>query len=383
MIKKTLSDIEATDIEDLLGTSESSTLEFKQEPWKDTKELAKDLASMANGEGGDVVLGIIERDGQAAALKGIDSSKVDREIVRIHQAAEANIVPHLSGLQCRAVHAVSGAAIVVRVSRSWLSRPHAVRVGDGVFRFFRRRDRHAQPMELDEVRGMFLGTDELPAKVRGFRQERVQKFLTAPADAAPVSIPDQRLLLLHVIPSNAFAPGFSADVRLFAGAQVPMLGNMEAMFRYTIDGYVRYVSQLSRYVEVRRNMVIEAVLGGSAWSRTRDTGVVADLVFDTELFREVKASLAAYLQLIRTHGGEAPLFILASLLRVRGTVMATEIPPWHTGDDNTINRDVLLYPEQVLTSFDADLDGLVDDLRRLTWQAWGHADVPSAGGRHG
>lgn len=68
---------------------ESDTLDFKRDlPGgldKDKQELLKDVCSLANTDGGDLVYGIEEKAGAAAVLKPIASELADAAKRRIFQ----------------------------------------------------------------------------------------------------------------------------------------------------------------------------------------------------------------------------------------------------------------------------------------------------------
>lgn len=67
MVRKSLSALQWSDIVDLAqqGIPESTSLEFNAQPIADTLEIARDVCAMANGGGGDLVLGVPEVNGVA------------------------------------------------------------------------------------------------------------------------------------------------------------------------------------------------------------------------------------------------------------------------------------------------------------------------------
>lgn len=379
MIPKPLTQIEKADVDTLVANSisESRTLDCKRETWKDGKEIAKDLAAFANAHGGDILIGVEEKSGEAIAAPGVNIN-IDQEIIRVQQVAEANITAKLPKLEFVSIPGFEkGPVLIVRVAKSWLRRPHAVKLGDGGFRFFIRRDRHAQPMDFEEVQQMFLATAELPEKVRSFRDARVNAFLNGPANATPVPMRERKIFFLHLIAANSFAPGMAVDVRNLQNEQVPMLIERDGLRRFTLDGYVRFLSQPSQYVEFRRNLIIEAALEGSHWLAEKSYGGAEKHLFlyDKELSDALRRTLPRYLQLLKSLGAETPIFVLASALNVRGAAMPPRQSEWFDpGPENTILRDHLLFPEQIIEEFGTDTDAIVDDLRRLIWQSAGHPD---------
>ncbi len=55
---KRVRDLTPQDIQELLGTQEDIELDFKREPYANAYDLCIDVASMANAEGGYIVVGM-------------------------------------------------------------------------------------------------------------------------------------------------------------------------------------------------------------------------------------------------------------------------------------------------------------------------------------
>jgi hypothetical protein len=93
---KNLEDLKQGDVEGLInrGEEESIILEFKKELGSDSKEIAKDLSSMANAEGGLVIYGVEEDDnGKAKSIEWIDSLNFEEKIENIISTTINPIIP--------------------------------------------------------------------------------------------------------------------------------------------------------------------------------------------------------------------------------------------------------------------------------------------------
>jgi hypothetical protein len=81
-----LSELAPTDLEALIGLSESRYLEFKSAPvgatQDDRREFLADVSSFANASGGDLVYRITEQEGAASAAPGITVADADKEKLR-------------------------------------------------------------------------------------------------------------------------------------------------------------------------------------------------------------------------------------------------------------------------------------------------------------
>ena len=84
---------------------ESLVLDYKRDPYgstdEDKRELLRDVASFANGNGGHIVLGVEAAASIPTGLPGIQNA--DAEVGRLVSLIRSSIDPRLSGL------AVSGA----------------------------------------------------------------------------------------------------------------------------------------------------------------------------------------------------------------------------------------------------------------------------------
>ena len=122
------------------GVREDADLDFKRERYGNTdsekREMAADIAAMANDRGGLIIIGIRDENDVAAELTPVEL--VDGEEARIHQVAASNIAPHLR-FKVRPVPSAndhSRGYYLLVVPPSTL-RPHAVRQ-DRNLRFPRR-----------------------------------------------------------------------------------------------------------------------------------------------------------------------------------------------------------------------------------------------------
>ena len=81
-----------SDVQSLWKNSQNETLnlEFKKEMSSDSKEIAKDISSFANAEGGIIIYGIEENNGKAIKSNGI---AVDQNSERIQQIISSSTSP--------------------------------------------------------------------------------------------------------------------------------------------------------------------------------------------------------------------------------------------------------------------------------------------------
>ncbi len=121
MLLKNLSDVSLQDLQTLCDV-ESRFLDFKAEPIgggdRDKREFLADVCAFANASGGDLILGVMTKDGTADMVCGIDLADPDKEKQRL-----VNLVR--DGLERWFPIEGTRGVIVMRVPRSW-SAPHRV-----------------------------------------------------------------------------------------------------------------------------------------------------------------------------------------------------------------------------------------------------------------
>src|SRR6185436_4141798 len=136
MIAKPLSQIEQADIEALHMNKvvEPMTLEYKRDlPSTDDarREIAYDIASLANTRGGDLIFGIeAERDesgkptGAPAEIVGVMNPNLDDLKLRLLQMVDHCSKPRITGIEFVPVGAFKhGPVVIIRVPQSW-NTPH-------------------------------------------------------------------------------------------------------------------------------------------------------------------------------------------------------------------------------------------------------------------
>lgn len=95
---------DAVDEADLLAlvaarAPETRTLEFKREIGRGntaTAEFLRDLTAMANAQGGDLLIGVIEEEGVAAAVPGVAIPSLDDEGQRFENIIRSCVEPRLA-----------------------------------------------------------------------------------------------------------------------------------------------------------------------------------------------------------------------------------------------------------------------------------------------
>ena len=157
---KYIDDIKLNDLDTLLGRKENQRLEFKETIENGdnaNREIARDICSFANADGGYIILGAREQNETCIGFCSID----DPEDIcqRIRQVALSSIQDRLTGLKVNKLSNSVGNNLVLIYIPSSIDKPHMV-IKDGRTEFWKRYETDKKPMTLPEIReDFFKNTD--------------------------------------------------------------------------------------------------------------------------------------------------------------------------------------------------------------------------------
>lgn len=178
------------------GVPEGHQLEYKRELWPETgdgqKEYLNDLAAFANASGGDLVIGMAEKDSVATDLVGLDVVSPQALQTALENRSRNRIEPPVQGIRMRWIVLANGRqALVIRVPSS-LSGPHRDRQSG---HFFIRGETRKDQMGIHELRDAFFGSEHLTERLRQLHLKAVDiahrpelPFDISPDPAAIVSV---------------------------------------------------------------------------------------------------------------------------------------------------------------------------------------------------
>jgi hypothetical protein len=219
---------------------EGRTLDFKAQAIGladgEKREFLRDVSAFANASGGDLVLGVTEKDGAADEVCGIDLPDPDKEKQRLVNIVREGLEPRLVGMDIDWLELEKPRGImVIRVPRSW-SAPHRV-IFLRDMNFFIRNPVGKHPMSMDELRQHFLAGQEMAAQIRAFRDNRIA--LISHKDL-PHGLRDGPIAAVHFVPLSAVAD--PADLQFHYGdpnnVQPPRPG--ASAWAYTLEGFAIY-----------------------------------------------------------------------------------------------------------------------------------------------
>jgi hypothetical protein len=253
------------------GARESLHIDYKRQTYgkkeADRKEFLADICSFANAAGGDIVIGMAEKDGVPSEITPF-ADNADEERLRLEQMARDGIEPRIIGLAVRVVTVSGGVVFIVRVPKSW-NPPHRVKF-QGSNRFYARTSGGKYEPNIDELRNLFLAAPHIAERIRAFRMERIARIA---AGETPVALSGDTpgRAVLHVVPYSAFG---GADPYLIRKLEEkwtsfpPFARRQPTHHVVNFDGFVTLshhnedASEHASYCQVFRHGAVETVAIG-------------------------------------------------------------------------------------------------------------------------
>lgn len=347
--------------------AERRDLEFKRElPGRNdeqVKEFLADVTSLANAQGGDLIYGIEEDNGVAAALPGVDAADHDAEILRLEGSLQTSVAPRLVGLRTHWVPLANGrGAIVMRVPGS-LSAPHQV-IYRNSRRFWGRNSRGKYEMDVHELRHAFTQSEQLPQR---FRQIHAEAIEMARGVDMPFGINAEPTAVLSVAPLGLFREERSIPITRDHAVVPVQVGGYSGIDM--IEGVLMHApveaetGTVSAFALTHRSGRTDSawVIGGvRRGNGPQELHLVWPVIFE----RGLQAMANTTRTRLHPFGVEGPWVILASVFGVKGFRMML-------GDGYQTNaafRDQILLGQHVIEHID---DAALLPIAEALWLLFG------------
>ena len=352
------------------GVAEGKTIEYKRElPGprdRDKVWFPEAVSAFANTAGGDLLLGVEEKQGVPVALPGVQIDNVDAEKLRLEQILQNGLQPRLPRVDIRPVEVAAGRfVLLVRVPRSWVG-PHRVEKNS---RFYGRTSAGRYPLDVGELRTAFTMSESIPGRVRDFRTERLAKIHSR---ETPIPLEQGGCIVIHALPLSGFVEPFSLDLPSLQFGECPIRPMRSTGVGFTprvnLDGHITSTSvspgSCYTYVQIFRNGAVEStcvLLGGSG-------GMVH---LDKEYEKDVLAFVSSYVEFARRFEIEPPYLLFLSFVGVRGCVFATPAFRRLGTEPAAFQDEIVALPEVVMVERDDEPPKVLKPVFDMVWNAFG------------
>ena len=371
MIPVALEDVDREALQALIDNAvrESKTIEYKEKlPGKkdsDVGPLLATVSSLANTDGGDLILGVKENAGLPVELPGIEIEDADREKVRLSQMLLNGVEPRLRGVGIHEVEITKGKYVmVIRVPTSW-SGPHRVK---RTSKYHGRTSGAKYELDVGELRNAFLMTETIPERIRGFRAERIEAIRNG---IAPVPLVNSGCMVMHVIPLSAVRAGNALDMASLNAHRNQMRpmsaeGGWSALIN--LDGLVTCTvgppERSYAYAQMFRSGATEGVF---VLDRDGDQQILRSEEFEHQVGGFVKQ----YLMVAGNLEIEPPYYAFLSFVGVRECTFQLHPRIRLPDGGRTLHQESMILPEVVMEDRAVDPFRVLKPTFDMVWNAFG------------
>ncbi|MGO4548103.1 helix-turn-helix domain-containing protein [Paenibacillus sp. 2TAB23] len=355
LFHKPIEQITLDDLKSLMGdipVMEGQLIDYKRELIR-PEQLCGSVTSFANTQGGDLLIGIEEKEGVPCTILGVECTDVDKEKLRLLDIFRNGIEPRLTNIEIEFVQVVeSRYVIVVRTKRSWL-RPHRVKQNS---KFYARQSNGKYELDVQQLRQMFLGSSDFAAKYAVFHNERVLSHVEN-FDRSP-------FLLLHFVPVSAFDnPNVVELSGVLNNLRTEPIGTGGENRRINVLGVYSESHEKNSKFQLFRNGMVEHA--SSRMLRGNET-------YGSDLYEKLKRVFVFSFQNYRHLGLKEPIYIFLSFYGVNGLVVKDIDGFYASHDVVPFEFDKMIFPEIFIEDTDSVIiPELVRPLMDTLWNAYG------------
>lgn len=380
MLLEDLSQVNAEYLQRLCDDNcpESETLDFKRDlpgnSDKDKHELLKDICSLANASGGDLVYCVDELDGVAASIVPASTEPPDNAKRRISQVLDAGLEPRVPGLRLHHVDVPGGYALVVRVPASY-DGPHCIR-SNANRRFVLRNGTGTSDMTYEQIRSAFDRTATLSERARRFVATRLELVAER---KTPTPVMEGPIWVLHLVPLAGIAERRTVDLReLHSNTFTEFIGPDwgGASRKFNFDGLAVHPGGTRddahyTYNHIFRTGALEAAQIGGAKRQTEAGGPERSIVWSLDMSKFFHWSASKFIRSAKKWGLGGPALMGIAILNVQGYELAIG-DVFHRFSRATADRPHLIPPEVWIDDIDTvSIDDALRPSVDVLWQAFG------------
>jgi hypothetical protein len=373
---KRLSEITVEDIKYLIDNkiSEQKTLEYKRQlPDKDKEEqktkTLQSITSFANTIGGIIIFGMKENDkGEASEIIGIETSS-DDDFLRFQNLVKDRIEPRMAPPELRELIINDKKIYLMKIHSSY-NGPHFVKNN---FVFYGRHSSGKYPLDIGEIRSLFLFSKTTEDQ---FEQFRIQRIMKLKSGNFPFDYFSEIITTLHIASLSSLSnkvllsmPNLKHYFEVFGPIHnfgFDGVNNFDGCLNYSFASN----SKMHCYTQIFRNGIIEDSNFGYYINDKDKTLSAVQLEYD------IKETAKKHIENLTKLDVGFPYFISVSCLNVKGySIRATDTGYRRNTDFPEIFENDLLLPTVYVENNDELSEKLGVDFDAL-WNSGGYPGSP-------
>lgn len=338
----------------------------------DKKEFLADLASFANGDGGNLIYGVKEVDGIPTDICGFNVDSIDAEILKLENLIRDCTDPRVQGVLINYTTLDNGQFVLAIYIAKSFNPPHVIKIGSH-WRFYSRNSKGKYQLDVSELKSIISLSSSLQERIRNFRLERISMIKNRDLQ---IPISDEPKFIYHLIPLSSFATDTSINLKDFELGKIRYDLFYDFYKIFNFEGFLAHNHQTGYnadlYIQIFRNGTIEVYN-----SRLHDQSkkIIYRNGFEQELIKEIPK----YIFAINSLGINFPVLLFLSILDIKDYRIGLNSYERERAIQNRsfIQNDLIL-PEVLLNedSF-SNLPLALKPLFDPIWNAAGHPQSPN------
>ena len=353
--------------------SEQKTLEFKRQlPDKNDEpgkiKILQSITSFANTDGGIIIFGMKEKEGEASEIVNIETS-TDDDASRLTSMIKDRISPRMNPPEFREL-IVENKKIYIICIHSSFTKPHYV---NGNYIFYGRHNSGKYQLDIAEIRALFLKSKSVEEQFENFRINRIMKLKS---HSFPFKYDSDSFYVIHIASLNSLNDNIQLSMPNIKLKKIaPIAQNYAAGAVSNYDGYFLYDytpdSKMYSYTQIFRNGSIETA-HFYLYNRPNEK-----LIFGVQMEEEIRKAILNYIENLQLNNISYPYFISISLINTKGFSIRCK-----TSDYRFIGNDFYeIFEEDLLlpTVFIENKNDLVKKLIlcfEIFWNSNGYSQSP-------
>jgi hypothetical protein len=232
-------------------------------------------------------------------------------------------------------------------------------------RFYARTSAGKYALDVTEIRSAFLHGEELPARIRTLRYERLGVIAS---DEAPIELAEGGRVVLHIIPFAAVGHGARADIHAWGKLSPLPLSKALVGRHFNADGHLGFdgtgQGPHRDYVQLLRSGVVEAV---TVYDHVVNEIPVMNIWYTES---QITSGVERYLAALGAIGVEVPISVSLSLVGVRGYGLVPSAAR-DAGGRAVVTRDIVTLPDIVVDDLKPDAPAMLRPIFDALWQTFG------------
>jgi len=232
-------------------------------------------------------------------------------------------------------------------------------------------------VESEELKNAFNLTNKRTEKIKNFREDRILKIFS---NETPLPFDDAAKIVLHLVPIISLNSNKRYDLKeiTISPSKLPPLNHNGFSHKYDLEGFLTYsndeMGKTYSYVKLYNNGILEAVEGKYLNPKKNDGQLlIRGSAYENALIK----SLSIYLSALKVLDVELPIFVLLTLVGVRGYSMFVGEKRFNIQGNTGINRDNLFIPEVIIENYPAAPEEVLKPCFDALWNAFGFSGSPN------